>query len=394
MKLIISRNKILYILLFLPFFKPVGPAIYHIYNNIFLFYKLISMIMLAYLIIKEEHGKFSIYKNDRWFRGLILFLGIYLFNCIRNNYNLISVIANIVVIIELIIILSHTKNVNKRRNMYNALNTIFSIWLILHIISMFYIKSGHTIFENLAGDYNYFLGPDNYSAFATIPMLGAVLFFEYYKNSIQSKIKRLILTIGLCAAYVYTGAVAASVSSILLLAFYTVSKYWKNIMKIITIKKIVIFSAVCLALVVFFNVQNYFTGLLAALGKGEKGSTLNSRTIIWNMAIQLIKKNPILGIGELSEAAVNNYALYGMGHAHNLFFDLMLKTGIVGLISYLYFYVGFLTKYMKRFIKTKGVILAITIIVFFTLSMIDDYPFMQYIYCCFGLLWGYVTYET
>ena len=82
-----------------------------------------------------------------------------------------------------------------------------------------------------------------------------------------------------------------------------------------------------------------------------------------------------------------------MGHAHNLILDLLLKSGIIGTISYLYFYLGFLSKYFRKALKSSGFILVITLIGYFVLSMMDDYPFMPYIYCCLGLLWGSVRNE-
>ena len=111
------------------------------------------------------------------------------------------------------------------------------------------------------------------------------------------------------------------------------------------------------------------------------------------MLFAIIKQNIIFGIGELSAERVEGYALYGMGHAHNLILDLLLKSGIVGTISYLYFYLGFLSKYFRKALKSSGFILVITLIGYFVLSMMDDYPFMPYIYCCLGLLWGSVKNE-
>lgn len=82
-----------------------------------------------------------------------------------------------------------------------------------------------------------------------------------------------------------------------------------------------------------------------------------------------------------------------MGHAHNLILELLLKTGVVGTISY-FFYIGFLYKYLRKVLKTPGFILVITLIGYFVLSMMDDYPSTPYMmYCCLGLLRGSVKYE-
>ena len=379
----IRKSVLLYILFFISFFKPVGLSVYAGINSIYLAWKLVSLCVGIFIILNESNGTFITYKKDTWFRGLFLFFIV----------DLVTIVSNILVILELIIILSITKSKSKRKNMADALNFIFSILLFLQIVSVFYIKAGHVIFEYIENDYTYLLGTDNYSAFATIPMLGAILFFGYKRKNLLSKAKKVILCLGLCASYVYTGAVTAAIMSVVTVLAYIITKYNKFLLKFFTIKKVAVFCVLVLFLIIAFDIQNHMLWLLRLVGKSAKATTLNSRTIIWEKAFNIIKQNIIFGIGELSAEQVEGYALYGMGHAHNLILDLLLKSGIVGTISYLFFYLGFLSKYFRKALKSSGFILVITLIGYFVLSMMDDYPFMPYIYCCLGLLWGSVKNE-
>lgn len=388
----IRKSVILYILFFIPFFKPVGLSVYAGINSIYLVWKLVSLCVGIFIILNESNGTFITYKKDTWFRGLFLFFIIYFFNCFSVSRDLVTIVSNILVIFELIIILSITKGKSKK-NMTDALNFIFSILLFLQIISVFYIKAGHIVFEYIESDYTYLFGTDNYSAFATIPMLGAILFFDYKRKNLFTKAKKVFLCFGLCASYVYTGAVTAAIMSVVTVLAYIISKYNKFLLKFFTIKKVAVFCVLVLFLIMAFDIQNHMLWLLRLVGKSAKATTLNSRTIIWEKAFNIIKQNIIFGIGELSAEQVEGYALYGMGHAHNLILDLLLKSGIVGTISYLYFYLGFLSKYFRKALKSSGFILVITLIGYFVLSMMDDYPFMPYIYCCLGLLWGSVRNE-
>ena len=388
----IRKSVILYILFFIPFFKPVGLSVYAGINSIYLVWKLVSLCVGIFIILNESNGTFITYKKDTWFRGLFLFFIIYFLNCFSVSRDLVTIVSNILVIIELIIILSITKGKSKK-NMADALNFIFSILLFLQIISVFYIKAGHIVFEYIENDYTYLFGTDNYSAFATIPMLGAILFFDYKRKNLFTKAKKVFLCFGLCASYVYTGAVTAAIISVVTVLAYIISKYNKFLLKFFTIKKVAVFCVLVLFLIMAFDIQNHMLWLLRLVGKSAKATTLNSRTIIWEKAFNIIKQNIIFGIGELSAEQVEGYALYGMGHAHNLILDLLLKSGIVGTISYLYFYLGFLSKYFRKALKSSGFILVITLIGYFVLSMMDDYPFMPYIYCCLGLLWGSVRNE-
>ena len=389
----IRKSVILYILFFIPFFKPVGLSVYGGINSIYLAWKLVSLCVGIFIILNESNGTFITYKKDTWFRGLFLFFIVYFVNCFSASRDLVTIVSNILVILELIIILSITKSKSKRKNMADALNFIFSILLFLQIVSVFYIKAGHVIFEYIENDYTYLFGTDNYSAFATIPMLGAILFFEHKRKNLFSKAKKVILCLGLCASYVYTGAVTAAIMSVVTVLAYIITEYNKFLLKFFTIKKVAVFCVLVLFLIMAFDIQNHMLWLLRLVGKSAKATTLNSRTIIWEKAFNIIKQNIILGIGELSAEQVEGYALYGMDHAHNLILDLLLKSGIVGTISYLYFYLGFLSKYFRKALKSSGFILVITLIGYFVLSMMDDYPFMPYIYCCLGLLWGSVRNE-
>lgn len=392
MNIKINKTMILYIFFFIPFFKPVGLSVYAGINSIFLIWKCISLLIGIVFIFNESKGKIVTYKNDTWFRGLLIFFIIYFFNCFSISKDLVTVISNIAVAFELMILLSTTKNTKRRNIMDCALDFIFSILLFLQIISVFYIRIGHVIFEQIENDYTYFLGTDNYSAFATIPMLGAVLFFEYKNHSIISRIKRLFLCFGLCATYIYTGAVTAAFMSTITVIAYVIVKYNKFLLKLITIKKVAALCMLVLFLIMAFDIQNRMLWLLTLVGKSAKAITLNSRTIIWEKAFNIIKQNFLFGIGKLTDRQVENYVLYGVDHAHNLILDLLLKTGVVGTIAYLYFYLGFLSKYSGKALRSKNFVLVITIISYFVLSMMDDYPFMPYIYCCFGLLWGRVKY--
>lgn len=389
----IRKSVIIYILFFIPFFKPVGLSVFAGINSIYLVWKLVSLCVGIFIILNESNGTFITYKKDTWFRGLFLFFIIYFLNCFSVSRNLVTIISNILVILELIIILSVTKSKSNRKNMEDALNLIFSSLLFLQIVSVFYIKAGHVVFEYIEDDYTYLLGTDNYSAFATIPMLGAILFFEYKRKNSFSKAKKVFLCLGLCASYVYTGAVTAAIMSVLTVLSYIITKNNKFLLKFFTIKKVAVFCVLVLFLIMAFDIQNHMLWLLKLVGKSAKATTLNSRTIIWEKAFNIIKQNIIFGIGELSADQVEGYALYGVEHAHNLMLDLLLKSGIVGTISYLFFYLRFLSKYFRKALKSSGFILVITLIGYFILSMMDDYPFMPYIYCCLGLLWGSVKNE-
>jgi putative inorganic carbon (HCO3(-)) transporter len=63
----------------------------------------------------------------------------------------------------------------------------------------------------------------------------------------------------------------------------------------------------------------------------------------WQAALNMADRHPWLGIGLGNyEAAYPEYALlnwpYALGHAHNIYLNLLAETGVVGLVAYLAFW--------------------------------------------------------
>lgn len=141
-----------------------------------------------------------------------------------------------------------------------------------------------------------------------------------------------------------------------------------------------------------FDFQNIFYSFLTSsvLGKGEEyyGITLNSRTIIWEYAMNLIKKKPLLGYGALSEQEIHNYALYGADHCHNIFIEILFRTGIVGCFFYFYYlFKPFKSIVMKKENKEFQILLMfmITILV---IGFMDYYPTLSYLYLFFAVVYS------
>jgi O-antigen ligase len=63
----------------------------------------------------------------------------------------------------------------------------------------------------------------------------------------------------------------------------------------------------------------------------------------WQAALRMADENPILGVGAGNyEVAYQNYRLINwvepLGHAHNFYLNVLAETGIIGLITYLFFW--------------------------------------------------------
>ena len=81
-----------------------------------------------------------------------------------------------------------------------------------------------------------------------------------------------------------------------------------------------------------FNIANFFTGRIGGMG----------RTGFWSAALEIIKKNPLIGTG------LNTYSKVEVkhGYPHNCYLQMAAEIGIIGLLAFLFilwriFYNGF-----------------------------------------------------
>ena len=102
----IRKSVLLYILFFIPFFKPVGLSVYGGINSIYLAWKLVSLCVGIFIILNESNGTFITYKKDTWFRGLFLFFIVYFVNCFSASMNLVTIVVQYRKMWDLIVDLS------------------------------------------------------------------------------------------------------------------------------------------------------------------------------------------------------------------------------------------------------------------------------------------------
>lgn len=152
------------------------------------------------------------------------------------------------------------------------------------------------------------------------------------------------------------------------------------------------FLVILFILIYVFDFQNIFYAFLTSnlLAKGGEyyGITLNSRTIIWKYAINLIEKRPLLGYGVLSDEAIKNYALYGTDHCHNIFIEILFRTGIIGCVCYFYYLFKPFKSMMIKKEDKEFQILLIVMIALLVIGFMDYYPMLSYIYLFYAIVYS------
>lgn len=383
MKLKLNLNVLLNILIIVPLIKPVGltyhnPAI----NTMLQYWKLLSILLITLVLLTHLRQLAGLFSGKSIYRkgiiGLLIFECIYLFNTISRSVEFLDLLNNCLTCMLLLIYIPIAGK-NRRKESFNkSLDFVFTIYIICQIVSMVLERLNIIWLKAEDGSPTYFFGPDNYSAFLVIPMLGVLLYLGCKgSEKIEFRKKDLILLGSLTVCYIWTGSVTASCALIILVVASMLIGNNKKAARIFSIKGLLFVFGLVLFLILTINIQNYFLSIFKLVGKGDSGFSLNSRTYIWAQALQLIKQYPLLGIGNLSESEIASYVLYGASHTHNIILELLLRTGITGTISYLHFLIYPLIKYRRYYLRSKNVILLIVVYVYLALSFMDFYPLIQ-----------------
>jgi O-antigen ligase len=232
----------------------------------------------------------------------------------------------------------------------------------------------------------YFLGMKNGFSEVIIPYL-LLLFISYYKKIIGKSTlfagsALSLLTISL--SYSTTGLLAV-------LTFFTFILFSKNRGENIKKYKWVIIGCVCMTIaLVFFRIQEYFSYFIeGVLGKSV---TLTNRTIIWDEAFKLITEKPILGRG-LNLKTGNILVGQTYYYSHNMIIEILVSTGILGLLSYATIYLNILKSIIRKRERSEIYnVLFSSLIAFFVCSIAEAPVLVLYQYLIIMLLSNYSLY--
>ena len=102
-------------------------------------------------------------------------------------------------------------------------------------------------------------------------------------------------------------------------------------------------------------------GTIASLVPGNRPDAVIDRLTIWRTAFDVWRDNPIFGVGlgNFRDHAMQRQIdlLVPLGyesfHAHNTYIELLVDTGLVGLLTYLGFLVAILTALLRRWRQVR-----------------------------------------
>lgn len=185
------------------------------------------------------------------------------------------------------------------------------------------------------------LGYDN----STIVLLifgSMFILFSYFCYNQKTNCKKIILSflplIMTIIVYILRWSVGALIGCItivgllLLYIFLDKTNRLDTFNKIFNLKNMFVISLLLFVLIVFFNIQKYFSFIIVDIF--HKDLTLTNRTYIWASCIEQIKNHILFGTGIMSFD--NRLQLLSIYHAHCNYLNVLLESGLIGFITYLY----------------------------------------------------------
>jgi O-antigen ligase len=243
----------------------------------------------------------------------------------KNNASLYSVAVELIVCFGFCCVLDNCL-INKPDKTLEFLNKFFQCVLFVNFFLILLHPNGITAGFDESRTAYYLIGTKNQAT----PMLIFASFIQMAMYKREKDLTRFILSglnivVNALLMKSATGVTAVIVYYVLFL--YNELKPLKQ--RRGNIKKFIIIALVLsvYAGVVFFGIQEYLGWFIeGVLGKDV---TLTSRTLIWNRALEQIPLSPFIGYGYDYRVVMGYYS-------HNLLLELLITTGIIGTILYIF----------------------------------------------------------
>ena len=267
-------------------------------------------------------------------------------------------------------------------NEEKGLKYVLYVLLIMMLINLYTVLKKPFIY-NYGMDMNaeYWFG--NYNSFINYFLPGIVLGY-YLSNIYNRNIYKIIYVLIILIIY-FTYFFSRSLTSLIVLStliIYLIFFNRKKLQKLFNLK--VYLSIIML---IFFGFvltkvgEKIFYEVLVFL---NKELSLFGRTKFWEDVIGYILDNPIWGYGVYTN--VSRMTEYGYAHAHNLILEIWFRTGLIGILLYIFLWKKIWTNInnLENF-KLKG-LLAMTFFVFWMRAQFET-GHQLFLILMMSLLW-------
>lgn len=326
-------------LLLLPFFKLSAfefiPKL-HIIDTLFDIARIVSF---AIIIVLYLNGR----KLSRMLVCIILYQFALLFSTAMNDGNYWKLAVSCGTVISFCMITELA--VKKNSRLY--FKTVLDIYIPLSVINLLtvLIFPGGIAKDDYYGNIYYLLGSRN----GFPPLLIPLLIYAFVYSSISGRKitgKVFFFTAVVSATILITWSATGVAGLVLFLLFVLFVYGKKSAMLFDSLNLAVIYIAAFFGIIVF-RLQSAFSFIIEDLL--HKSISFTGRTDIWDIAIMLIKRSPVIGYG-VYEGHGLIFIRGQYYYAHNAVLEVLLQGGVLSLVFYLLIFViaaSVLYKYRK-----------------------------------------------
>lgn len=383
----ISKRTFFYFTFMMLMIRPAKPALQALLGstlgqilNVFLKggnYILIASVLL-YAIIDRCTRRKGILTKQAWM--IYGFLGVLIISTIKNgNPDNIRFYYEYLGNIFCIVYLYQNARTDRRRFLafLHGLASFLTFAMLINslCIYIYYPNGMYILDDGASGNANYYLYALDNVGF--IISLCAFAFSAVYDQLSSRKIKRstIFAYLFIFSAYYYcmsATAILAIAALLIGLILYRIG--W---LKVLNYKWTLVICVISFIVIIFIQRFNSFDWIFALLGKD---SLLGGRLRIWNAAFNGWLDNFWFGIGIESSATSTVLYEHGfvtsgwgryIGHAHNIVFEILLKSGFIGSI----FFAGQLLLCYKELMANRksriAQFLCMMFLIFWVTSLLD-----------------------
>ena len=363
------KKNILIILCFVSFLKPlslyyVGPL-----NSLYNIWMALTGLIICFIYFRRYILKNKISGLQK---VIILYILIIFISTLLGTGNISSFLKtylkwlSISFFTEMLI----KENLNGFLNCFSKI--IFS-YILINFITFLIFPNGIVNMDGMTPVF--FLGNDNTTTLTLVLGTLFIIIRSFYFNK-KLDFLSILSTILVTFMYIKNWSVTSLISMFILI-FFLIFLYKKNIKtSIFNYKNYIILGIILFLLIVIFRVQNNFQDIIEIIFK--KSADFTGRTQIWDRTIEFIKQKPILGLGvDEFEIRLNKIGIF---HAHCLYLNILLESGILGFISFYNIFISINNKIknaQKHEIKNM---ISYAFLIYFVSGLVEVYQDSQLIY--------------
>ena len=340
MKIVFNAKRFLYMLLVFPW---IEPAIFQQIKVIDFSFNLMKLVSFAIIVIlyTKRHQKLDL--------CMLTIISCYTVSVISTVYHGGAVIKSVIQLTSITALQLLVKLLLEEEPIlcFDVFLQPLEILLYANLISILLYPKGMYVDFSYTGymiSTNWILGIDNAQAPYYISGIAITIIRDYYRFSSLKISSRSWCLITVCLITILLRWQATVVVGMVIIIPVIICP--KIFMKSKTLNALTYMIGVLIVFfaIIIFRSQNYFSFIIQKILK--KSLTFSGRTLVWDRAISVILKNPLLGIGIWNTE--KNWSYLGQIHTHNIFLQMLVLGGILQLLIFLILHVLVVKELMKN----------------------------------------------